>query len=127
MLAIKAVLPCQPCPFPGTGRSVKVSEGPLRDFEGILGESANGTKIVIGISLLQRAVIVDLGKSTQVVPISNGRTPERDIERVLGIFPNRSDERRPSFRCIFATTGFDACSGAVLTGGRGGPAPGRHM
>jgi transcription antitermination factor NusG len=72
-LALRAGLPCQPCPFLGTGRRVRISEGPLRDLEGILAESGNGTRIVIGISLLQRAVMVELGKSIHVVPVLNGR------------------------------------------------------
>jgi transcriptional antiterminator NusG len=73
-LVVQAGLLCQPCPFLTTGRRVRVSEGPLRGLEGILADSGNGTKIVVGISLLQRAVLVELGKSTQIVPVLDERT-----------------------------------------------------
>jgi transcription antitermination factor NusG len=72
-LALQAGLPCEPCSFPKTGRRVRVSEGPLRDLEGILAEGGKGSSIVIGISLLKRAVMVELAKSTQVVPVLDGR------------------------------------------------------
>jgi transcription antitermination factor NusG len=70
---VQAGLLCQPCPFLTTGRRVRVSEGPLRDFEGILANGGGGTMIVIVISLLQRAVLLELGNSTKIVPVLDGR------------------------------------------------------
>jgi transcription termination/antitermination protein NusG len=73
-LAVQAGLACQPCPFLRNGRRVRVSEGPLRDVEGILAEAGNGTRIVLGISLLERAVLVELGKCTHVIAVLEGKT-----------------------------------------------------
>ena len=73
-LAVEAGLPCQPCPFLEVGRRVRVCDGPLRDVEGILAESGNGSRIAIGISLLRRGVLVDLGRSTEVVAVANFKT-----------------------------------------------------
>jgi transcriptional antiterminator NusG len=73
-LAVQGGLVCQPYPLPGPGRRVRVCEGPLRDVEGILVESANGTRIAIGISLLQRAVLVELGKSIRVIAVLDSQT-----------------------------------------------------
>jgi transcription antitermination factor NusG len=67
-LVVQAGLYCQPCPFLETGRRVRVADGVLRNLEGILADRMNGIRIVIGISLLQRGALVELGDATQVVP-----------------------------------------------------------
>jgi len=64
-LVVQSGLRSQPCQFPKTGRRVRVVNGVLSNLEGILADSKNG--IVIGISLLKRGVLVELGEATQVV------------------------------------------------------------
>ena len=74
-LVVQAPVHYQPCQFCETGRRVRVAEGVLHDLEGILAETGNGTGIVVGISLLQLAVVVEIGDGTRVVDVPDNRTP----------------------------------------------------
>jgi len=62
--AIRAVihsgLPCQPWPFMHQGDTVQVKHGPLRGVRGIL-ESVKGRQsLLVGLTLLQRSISVEL-------------------------------------------------------------------
>lgn len=64
ILAIQALmtsgLPNQPWPFFGVGDRVRIEAGPLRGHEGTLVEFKGGHRLVLSITLLQRAVAVEI-------------------------------------------------------------------
>ena len=78
-VAVDAGLQCRPCPFLESGRRVRISEGPLRGLEGIVPNGRNGlgnrhgNRIVIGISCLQRAVVVEMNEDSRVAPVFRER------------------------------------------------------
>jgi len=53
-------LPYGPYPFLQEGRKVRVTGGPLQGLEGIVVRLKSRVQVVVGISLLQRAVAVEL-------------------------------------------------------------------
>ena len=85
----QAGLQCQPCRFLASGPWVRVADGVLRNLKGILADSRNGVGIVIGISLLQRAVLVELGEATRIVPISHTGTVLKTTV-ISSVLPDRS-------------------------------------
>ena len=85
----QAGLQCQPCRFLDSGPWVRVTDGVLHNLRGILADSRNGTRIVIGISLLQRAVLVELGEATPIVPISHTGTVLKTTV-ISSVLPDRS-------------------------------------
>jgi hypothetical protein len=130
----------QPCQFRETGRRVRVAEGALHNLEGILVESRNGIGIVVGISLLQLAVLVEIGDTSQIVAVSNTRTAvsppltalkpstlrdSPDTKSVGGMPLYRSRELERTICCIPATIVFDSSRQTSLAGARGVLLPAR--
>ena len=70
-LAVGSGLACQPCPYLLSGRRGRVAGGPLGDLEGILAGTVSEPGIVLGISLLQRAILVKVGRGTQVLALGD--------------------------------------------------------
>jgi transcription antitermination factor NusG len=66
MAAIQAVarsgFPAAPWPFLEAGRSVRVERGPLEGVEGVLVSVRNRDRIVVSVSLLQRAISVEVDR-----------------------------------------------------------------
>ena len=121
-----------------------MAEGVLHNLEGILAEGRNGLGIVIGISLVQLAVLVEIGDGSQVVPVSNTRTsvpplltalkpsglrnvPEPAAGRALEMSPYGSIEIDSTIRCMLATIVFDSSRHSSLAGARGVLAPARSL
>ena len=75
--AIKTVvqsgLRYQPWPFVNTGEKVLIVDGPLRKVEGILVKS-DDSRIAVGVSLVQRTVLSDLGTGAAIVRLSSTKT-----------------------------------------------------
>jgi len=61
-------LPYGPYPFLQEGRKVRVTGGPLQGLEGIVVRLKSRVQVVVGISLLQRAVAVELERE-YVAPV----------------------------------------------------------
>lgn len=59
--------PAEPWPFLKVGQCVRVHDGPLAGLEGILVETRNGFRVVLGIELLQRSVAVQVNRD-QIQP-----------------------------------------------------------
>jgi transcription antitermination factor NusG len=64
ILALQALiasgLPNQPWPFLGAGDRVRIDAGPLRGHEGVLVEFKGSHRLVLSITLLHRAVAVEI-------------------------------------------------------------------
>lgn len=60
---LNSQLEAQPWPFLQTGRKIEVCDGPLRGVEGIVVETKNGSRLVASITLLQRAVSVEIERA----------------------------------------------------------------
>src|SRR4030095_2685118 len=58
--AMNARLSMEPCDFFPSGRRVRIIRGALTDVEGIVLEVRNSTRLILLISLLQRAVQVEV-------------------------------------------------------------------
>lgn len=69
--AVHSGMPSQPWPFLKVGQRIRVEYGPLWGHEGILVEWRGRRRIVLSVTLLQRAVAVELD-SVDVRPISAG-------------------------------------------------------
>ena len=143
-LVVQAPVHYQPCQFCETGRRVRVAGGVLQDLEGILVKTSNGTGIVVGISLLQLAVVVEIGDGTRVVDVPDNRTPvsalptglkpsssrnspEHDAERVSGMLRYRLGELDPSITYVPATIVFDSSRQTSMAGARGVLGPFRSL
>jgi len=65
--AIRAIadcgLPAQPWPFLRQGRRIRIIGGPLRGMEGPVEEFKGSLRLVVGVSLLQRALSVEIDRS----------------------------------------------------------------
>ena len=61
-------LPLQPWPCPREGDPIRIETGPLRGLEGVLVQIRNESRIVVSISLLQRAVSAVVDRDT-IAPI----------------------------------------------------------
>ena len=53
-------LRAEPHPYLTTGRRVLVKSGPLAGLEGVLVKRKNGTRFVMSVELIQRAIAVDI-------------------------------------------------------------------
>ena len=140
-LVVQAPLHYQPCQFRETGRKVRVAEGVLHNLEGILAETRNGIGIVIGISLLQLAVVVEIEDGTRLVDVPDQReqvsallaamrpsiSPEYDAERLSGVLRYRLRELDPSISYVPATIVFDSSRQTSMAGARGVLAPARSL
>jgi transcription antitermination factor NusG len=68
-------LPNQPWPFLEMGDRVRIEAGPLRGHEGVLVEFKGGHRIVLSITLLHRAVAVEIDSASVIslAPSAVGR------------------------------------------------------
>jgi transcription antitermination factor NusG len=64
---VNSPLQGEPWPYVEVGQTVYVQEGPLQGVEGILLAIKNGHRLVISVSLLKRAVAVEIER-TSVIP-----------------------------------------------------------
>ena len=143
-LVVQSPVHYRPCRFREAGRRVRVAEGALHNLEGILAESGNKIGIVVGISLLKVAVLVEIGDASQVVAVSNTRTPVsrfltalkpsdlrnapgQDAEGAIEMSPFPSSEVERTIRCIPATIVFDSSRQASLADARGVLVPVRSL
>lgn len=72
--AVRTGARSQPWPFLKVGQRVRVSSGPLWGHEGILVECRGHRRIVLAVTVLQRAVAVELD-SADVQPVSSSLLP----------------------------------------------------
>ena len=61
-------LPLAPWPYLKAGDRVRVERGPMRGLEGTLLRTKEGTRLVIGVELLQRSIAVEVDRET-IVPM----------------------------------------------------------
>lgn len=70
----------QPWPFLGVGDRVRIESGPLQGHEGVLVEFRGRHRLVLSITLLHRAVAVEIDsvsvKSLRATPVSRVEQPE---------------------------------------------------
>src|SRR5438067_7035191 len=95
---VQAPIDYQPCQFCETGRRVRVAEGVLHNLEGILAETSNGIGIVVGISLLQLAVVVEIGDGIRIVDVPDKRAPVSALLTALNPSISRSSPEHDSER-----------------------------
>lgn len=69
---VRSGLEMQPWPFLKIGQRVTIENGPLRGISGILLKSPRSSRLILSVTLMQRAVKVDIG-DTLVSPDPNGR------------------------------------------------------
>jgi transcription antitermination factor NusG len=62
--------PCEtePWPMPRVGEQVRIEEGPLRGIQGVVLTAKNTHRLIVGISLLQRAVAVEIDAAWVLCP-----------------------------------------------------------
>jgi transcription antitermination factor NusG len=71
-------LPNQPWPFIGIGDRVRIEAGPLRGHEGTLVEFKGSHRLVLSITLLQRAVAVEIDSAfVEVLCSRSAERPEK--------------------------------------------------
>lgn len=68
----------EPCPLPQPGERVCIEEGPLRGIEGTVVASKGGHRLIVSISLLQRAVAAEIDSNWRIIPSSFSRTYRQD-------------------------------------------------
>jgi transcription antitermination factor NusG len=75
-------LPNQPWPFLGVGDRVRIDAGPLRGHEGTLVEFKGSHRLVLSITLLQRAVAVEIDSAfiEALPPPSIGRLEKANAQ-----------------------------------------------
>lgn len=56
-------LPAEPSPLPQVGQHVRIELGPLRGIEGVVMVVKNQQRLVVSVSLLQRAVSIEVDPS----------------------------------------------------------------
>lgn len=56
----RAGIPAQPWPFLKEGRRIRITDGPLRGLEGPVEKCKGAFRLIVGISLLQRALSVEV-------------------------------------------------------------------
>ena len=66
--ALESRQPIEPLPGLTTGQRVRVRSGPLLNVEGVLMESRSHCKLVIGVSMMNRSIAVQVERS-QVEPV----------------------------------------------------------
>lgn len=66
--AVRAGVPVLPFPFVQTGQRVRIEGGPLAGMEGIVMNSKQTLRLVLSITLLQRSVLVEVGREQVAVP-----------------------------------------------------------
>jgi transcription antitermination factor NusG len=61
--AVRSGLPAEPWMYVGVGERVRLEEGPLSGLEGILIEQRKQFRVVVSVTLLKRAVAVEIDRS----------------------------------------------------------------
>lgn len=59
-------VPREPWPYLPAGSHVRIESGPLRGVSGVLTSDTSGSKVVISVTLLQRAMAVTVDRSTVI-------------------------------------------------------------
>jgi transcription antitermination factor NusG len=81
---VRSGLPVMPWPFLRVGQRVRISEGSLRDLEGILIHVKGVQRLVVSMNLLQRSVAVEVDREW-VEPVNPPRLrsamPPADLKR----------------------------------------------
>jgi transcription antitermination factor NusG len=72
--AVRSGLPAEPWAHLEVGQLVRLEEGPLAGLEGILIETRKQCRVVVSVSLLQRAVAVEIERNW-VTPLGADRRP----------------------------------------------------
>jgi len=67
---IESGLTAEPCPYFEVGQQVRVTDGPLRGITGVLAVVKNERRLVVCVSLLRRAVSVEI-PSEWVLPATS--------------------------------------------------------
>lgn len=62
-IAVRSGLLLQPWPFLKVGERVTIQEGPLRNVDGVILRMSDRDRLVISVTLLQRAVAISLERS----------------------------------------------------------------
>jgi transcription antitermination factor NusG len=65
---------CEPWPFAQVGQSVSVERGPLAGLKGIVIENKSSLRLVLSLPLLQRAVAVEMDRSSVDFPHQKQRS-----------------------------------------------------
>ena len=74
-IIVQSAQPYEPGTFSYTGPKIRVHDGPLRNLEGVLVNPKRHARIAVGLSLLQRSVLVDLPQDTHFKQVpGNGLT-----------------------------------------------------
>jgi transcription antitermination factor NusG len=69
-LAVRSGLPTEPWPFLKAGQRVLLEDGPLAGLEGLLVEVRKNYRLLLSVTLLNRAVAVEIDRDW-VTPVSN--------------------------------------------------------
>jgi transcription antitermination factor NusG len=77
---LRSGLAVQPRPFLRVGSKVYIESGPLAGVEGIITNVDKVHRLIVSVSLLQRAVAVEIDRAW-ARPISNRMVPHRDAEQ----------------------------------------------
>jgi len=80
-VTIRSGLPIQPWPIPQVGCRVYLEAGPLAGIEGIVTDTGKADRLIVSVSLLQRAVAVEIDRAW-ARPISDRATGNRRSESV---------------------------------------------
>lgn len=80
--AVQSGLPAEPYPFLEVGQRVRIEEGPLAGIEGFLVEVRKQQRIVVSVTLLKRAIAVEIERPWVRPLDANGR--EISIQIRLG-------------------------------------------
>jgi transcription antitermination factor NusG len=75
---VMAQFRAEPSPYLQVGRRVELGVGPLQGIQGVLASFANGDRLIVSISLLQRSVSVEISGS-EVLPLDLNLWPEPSI------------------------------------------------
>jgi len=75
---MRAELPAKPWPFLSSGEVVEIACGPLASVQGILVSQKNEHRLVVSVTLLQRALSVEIDTDC-IRPIPSRRPPSEII------------------------------------------------
>ena len=77
-------IPLMPWPFVDLGHRVRVREGPFRGIEGVIQRFKQQHRLVVGVSLLQRAVSIELDASSVERVAVPRILPQNDVTIRMG-------------------------------------------
>ena len=77
-LAIKALVPIEPCPYVEVGQKVAIRSGPLTGIVGIVSDRRKSGHLILSVSLLRRSVLVHIDPAHLCSHGVMGMAPERD-------------------------------------------------